>query len=309
MAGADGEKYEVQNDRPTVGLLAAWGQFPVVVAETLKRDGYRVCCLGVKDYADRSLANVCDEFDWVGLARLGQASHWFAKHGVRQATMAGKIHKVDLFQRGSWWRLIPDWTTLKAFYSHFVARRSDRKDDTLLLVVVETFARQGIEFLPATDFAPDLLIAPGQIAGRPLSAAEFADVEFGWHLAKQMGGLDVGQSVCIKGQAVLAIEAIEGTDCCIERAGQLCGQGGFTVVKTAKPRQDMRFDVPTIGIGTLETMAKAGARVLAVEADRTILLGDDGFRICAENNGVSVVALSEVAGSNQSARPPLLAAG
>lgn len=282
------------DDRPTIGLLAAWGRFPLSVAEALVRDGYRVCCLGVRGHADAGLARVCDEFAWVGLARLGQASRWFARHGVKQATMAGKIHKVNFFERHAWRNLVPDWTTFKAFYPHFISGASDRKDDTLLLAVVDTFARCGIEFLPATDFAPELLVSEGLVVPRPLTLTEQADVEFGWHLAKQMGGLDVGQSVCVKGQAVLAVEAVEGTDRCIARAGQLCPQGGFTVVKTAKPQQDMRFDVPTVGAGTLESMARAGGRVLAIEADRTILLEAGDFRAAADRCGISVLAIQSV---------------
>lgn len=279
-------------DDNTVGLLAAWGRFPMVVAEALKRDGYRVCCLGVKGHADGNLARVCDEFDWVGLAKLGRASRWFAARGVERAMMAGKIHKVNFFRPLALWHLMPDWTTLKAFYPHFVARTSDRKDDTLLLAVVDTFAKHGIEFLPATDYAPELLIEEGVVAGRELTKTEYADVEFGWHLAKQMGQLDVGQSVCVKGQAVLAVEAVEGTDRCIARAGELCRQGGFTVVKTAKPQQDMRFDVPTVGQGTLETMARVGGRVLAIEAGKTILLEDSAFRATAQRLGITVVAIA-----------------
>ena len=277
--------------KQTIGLLAAWGRFPIIVAEAMRDSGYRVCCLGVKGHADANLAKVCDEFDWVGLAKFGRASRWFRSHGARHATMAGKIHKVNLFNPHALWHLMPDWTTVKAFYPHFIARSSDKKDDTLLLAVVDTFASQGIEFVPATDFAPDLLVGPGQIAGPRLTDAEYADVEFGWHLARHMGGLDVGQSVCVKGQAVLAIEAVEGTDQCIARAGQLCRQGGFTVVKTAKPQQDMRFDVPTVGIGTLETMAQAGGRVLAVEADRTILLEPEQFQQRATALDITVVSV------------------
>src|SRR5690606_40576041 len=116
-----------------------------------------------------------------------------------------------------------------------------------------------------TDYAPELLVKPGVLTGGQLSAAQLADIQFGWVLAKELGRLDVGQSVCVKGRGVLAVEAIEGTDECIRRAGSLCPAGGFTVVKTAKPQQDMRFDVPTIGLGTLETMVAAGARTLAVE--------------------------------------------
>src|SRR5690606_12452047 len=149
----------------------------------------------------------------------------------------------------------------------------DRKDDSLLLAVVEAFAAEGIHFAPATDFAPELLVKYGLIAGR-LTRAQEQDIAFGWTLAKELGRLDCGQSVAVKGRAVLALEAIEGTDECIRRAGQLCTEGGFTVVKVAKPQQDMRFDVPTIGVQTIETLVEAGGRVLAIEAGKTIIIDE-----------------------------------
>ena len=133
-------------------------------------------------------------------------------------------------------------------------------------------ADAGIDFRPATEFAPELLVPEGLIGGRSPTPQQLRDIEFGWQLAKAMGRLDVGQSVCVKDQAVLAVEAIEGTDACIGRAGGLCKKGGFTVVKVAKPQQDMRFDVPTIGLGTVRTLIEAGGQVLAVEADKTILV-------------------------------------
>jgi DUF1009 family protein len=156
---------------------------------------------------------------------------------------------------------------------------------------VEAYAAAGIEIVPATAFVPELLVEPGHLAGRPLSPRQVRDVEFGWTLAKQMGLLDVGQTVCVKDQAVLAVEAIEGTDECIRRAGDLCRQGGFVVVNVAKPQQDMRFDVPTIGLNTLESIAAAGGRVLAVEAERTILLDARLFHQTAQRLKLSVVAL------------------
>ena len=276
-----------------VGLLAGWGRFPIVVAEALKEQGYAVSCLGIVDHADPSLAKICDEFSWQGMAKLGRAIRYFQKRGIHQATMAGKIHKVVLYQPWIWLRHLPDWRALKTFYPHFVASREDRKDDTLLGVVVQAFAAEGIRFGPATDYAPELLVKEGQLTGRPLSTAEQADVDFGWRLAKEMGRLDVGQSVCVKDRAVLAVEAIEGTDECIRRAGELCRKRGFTVVKVAKPQQDMRFDVPTIGLGTLETMLAAGARILAVEAGRTILLDEPEFLAYASRHKLVVVALRE----------------
>lgn len=280
------------DDRPAVGVLAAWGRLPIVVAEAMRDAGYRVVCLGVRDHAVRSdYQGIADHFYWVGPSRIGKAIRLFRHHGVERATMAGKFHKVHLYRPGMLLRYAPDFTGLRAFYQHFLTNSSDRKDDTLLGRVVDVFASKGITMEPATDFAPELLAPEGVVAGRPLSSSQAADVEFGWDLAREMGRLDVGQSVCVKGRAALAIEAIEGTDLCIQRAGELCRQGGFTVVKVAKPKQDMRFDVPTVGVKTLRTMQQAGASVLAIEAGRTILLDREEFEAFALRHRMSVVAL------------------
>jgi DUF1009 family protein len=280
-------------DRQRIGLLAAWGRFPLLVAEALRRQNYHVSCLGVADHADPELRNICQDFQWVGWGSLGGAIKFFRRCGIQHATMAGKFHKVMLYQPGTWWRHRPDWKFIKTFYHYLVTHSRDNKDDTLLGALTDAFAAEGIEFHPATDFAPELLVKQGQIAGRPPSAAQQKDIEFGWEIAKQMGGLDIGQSVCIKDRAVIAVEAIEGTDACILRAGELCKKGGFTVVKVAKPQQDMRFDVPTVGVRTLRTMLAAGARVLAIEGGRTILLDDDEFRQFAAYHRLSVVALPD----------------
>jgi UDP-2,3-diacylglucosamine hydrolase len=276
-----------------IGLLAAWGRFPVLVAEALRRQDYHVSCLAVADLADPRLREICQDFHWVGWGKLGGALKFFRRCGIREAMMAGKFHKVLLYQPGMWWRHLPDWRCIKTFYHYFITHARDNKDDTLLCALADAFAEEGIVFHPATDFAPELLVKPGQIAGKPPSAVQQKDIEFGWDVAKQMGGLDIGQSVCVKDRAVLAVEAIEGTDACILRAGELCKKGGFTVVKVAKPQQDMRFDVPTVGVRTLRTMVAAGARVLAVEGGRTILLDDDEFREFAAYHRLSVIALAD----------------
>jgi UDP-2,3-diacylglucosamine hydrolase len=274
-----------------VGLLAGWGRFPLDVARALLAKGCRVSCLGVKDHADPELIELCDDFQWIGLAKLGGGIRYFRRLGLKEATMAGKFHKRLLYQPNVWLRHLPDWRTIRAFAPHWLGSKSDRKDDTLLGVIVKEFAKDGIRFQPATDYAPELLVKPGVLTGGQLSAAQQADIQFGWVLAKELGRLDVGQSVCVKGRGVLAVEAIEGTDECIRRAGLLCPAGGFTVVKTAKPQQDMRFDVPTIGLGTLQTMVAAGAKVLAVEADRTILLDEAEFVGFAQKHRLVVVAV------------------
>ncbi len=274
-----------------VGLVAGWGRYPALVARALRQAGYQVYTVAVRGHAQQELAELSDEIVWVGLAQLGKARRFFRRHQVRQLTMAGKIHKVVLFRPGALWQLRPDWRGLCRFWSYAVTRRMDGRDDTLLSAVLTEFCLDGGQFHPATDFAPELLVQFGLLTRRGPSKAELADIEFGWQMAKEMGRLDIGQAVAVCRRSVLAVEAIEGTDECIRRAGQLCRRGGFTVVKVAKPQQDMRFDVPTIGVGTLETMLAAGGRVLAVEDQKTILLDEPAVRRFADQKGLTIVAL------------------
>lgn len=273
-----------------VGVLAGWGDYPVVVAQALRKNGAQVIGLGVKDHVDPYFADLCTHYRQIGVAKLGAAVRFYRKHHVTQATMAGKIHKTLLFKKHYLLKHLPDLLFIKTFYPHFVTLSRDRKDDTLLGTIVDAFADQGIHFAPATDFAPELLVKHGLIAGRPLNHSQKKDVEFGWTLAAEMGRLDIGQTVCVKGRAVLAVEAVEGTDQCIQRAGELCPAGKFTVVKIAKPQQDMRFDVPTVGLGTLEQMHAVGANVLAVEADKTIFIDQEDIQRTANHYGITIVA-------------------
>ncbi|HTU24107.1 MAG TPA: UDP-2,3-diacylglucosamine diphosphatase LpxI [Pirellulales bacterium] len=284
--------YALPTAQRRVGLVAGWGRYPLVVAQALRAAGYRVYCLGVKDHADEAaLREVVDDFYWIGLAKIGGAIRYFRRHGVTDATMAGKIHKVRLYQPRMWIKHLPDWTGLRTFYPHFVLSRRDRRDDTLLGAIVESFRQGGVMFGPATDYAPELLISEGCFTSLAPTAAQRKDIALGWEVAKEMGRLDVGQSVIVKDRAVLAVEAIEGTDACIRRAGELCSVGGFTLVKVAKPKQDMRFDVPTIGLGTLETMAAAGGRVLAVEAGKTILVDQRQVIDFANRHQIAIMSL------------------
>ena len=285
---------QTQTSNRRIGIIAGWGRYPIVVTERLVEQGYQVYCLGVKDHADPILKEMCHGYQSIGLAQLGKAIRYFRRHGVRSATMAGKIHKVILFQRFCFLKHLPDLHAIRTFYPHYVSQTRDRKDDTMLGTIVDAFAKFGIHFAPATDFIPTLLVKDGQLCGTPLSLTQRKDIEFGWNLAREMGRLDVGQSVAVKGRAVLAVEAVEGTDECIKRAGKL-SEGGFTVVKTAKPQQDMRFDVPTIGVGTLQTMVDSGATTLAIEAGKTIILDETEVIEFARSNRLTIVALDNQA--------------
>jgi DUF1009 family protein len=274
-----------------VGLVAGWGRYPLIVAGALKSGGHKVYCLGIKDHADPALAAICDGFAWTGLAKIGRSIRFLLRNRCRDATMAGKIHKVRLYQPWAWIKHLPDWRGVRTFYPHFVSRTKDRRDDTLLSAIVHAFAADGIAFNPATDYAPELLVKQGHLTRVGPTAAQSKDIQFGWSIAKEMGRLDIGQCVVVKDQTIIAVEAIEGTDECIRRAGALCRGGGFTVVKTAKPQQDMRFDVPTVGVWTLESMAAAGGKVLAIEAGRTILVDEQEFIRFADEHRIAVVAI------------------
>jgi len=255
-----------------VGLIAGWGRYPIYLAEALKQRGISVYCLGIVNHADPILRSICDEWSPLGLGRLQTAFRFFRRHGLTHGTLAGKIDKKLLLAPLLIWRQLPDWYTIRTFTPMFLTRRKDCKDDTLLGTVVNVFAQNGFQLLPGTDLIPELLVKRQKLTRRGPTAAEWKDICFGWKLAKEMGRLDIGQSVCVSGQAALAVEAIEGTDDCIRRAGSLCPGKGFTVVKVAKPQQDMRFDVPTFGLLTLQTMYESGARVLAIEANKTIFI-------------------------------------
>lgn len=281
----------------TIGVLAGWGRFPVAVAEAIRRNGGRTAVLAVRGHANEQLQDVADDFEEVGVAELGGAIAAFRRFGCTRATMAGKVHKTKIFAHGGWLHHLPDWTGLKTFWPHFISRRRDNRDDSLLSAIATTFDAAGVQICPATEFAPELLANGGVLAGRTLSAAERADVAFGWQLAKELGRHDIGQTVVVKNRAPIALEAIEGTDECIRRAGRLCGSGGMVVVKVAKPQQDLRFDMPTIGVGTLQSLRAAGATVLAIEAGRTILVEQPELVAFASRSGITIVSCFDEAGS------------
>jgi DUF1009 family protein len=281
----------------TIGILAGWGRYPVAVAEAIHRNGGRTAVLAVRGHASEQLQEVADDYDEVGVAELGAAITAFRRFGCTRATMAGKVHKAKIFAHGGWLQHLPDWTGLKTFWPHFISRRRDNRDDSLLSAIATTFDNAGVQICPATDFAPELLAVGGVLAGRSLSAAERADVVFGWQLAKELGRHDIGQTVVVKNRAPIALEAIEGTDECIRRAGRLCGSGGLVVVKVAKPQQDLRFDMPTIGVGTLQSLRAAGATVLAIEAGRTILVERPELVAFAARSGISIVSCYDESGS------------
>ena len=276
-----------------IGLLAGWGELPLKVATALQQRGHDVYCVGFRGHADPRLKSLCHAFRWGSIARNGAHIRFLRRHGVAEATMAGKVFKQWLFRDFLFWRHLPDRVFLRFFFRSLVLTQEDRKDDTLLRTAVDMYQHYGIQLKPATELAPEILARHGPLSRHKPTHREWADIRFGWKLAREMGRLDVGQSVAVKNRAVLSVEAVEGTDACIRRAGELCPDGGFTVVKVAKPQQDMRFDVPTIGPGTLNSLIEAGGRVLAIEAQKTIVLDPEKVAELADRHQIAVIALGE----------------
>lgn len=270
-----------------VGLVACAGRFPIAFAEKARECGVPVVCVGVAGMADPALKGICTEYHTLHRASLGFLLRTFRRGGVERWTMAGKFHKHLLYQPWRWFQFVPDWRMVR-FY--FFRKRRANNDDSLLLGLIDEFRAHGLECASPLDLVPELLVREGVLTRRKPTATEQKDIAVGWTLAREMGRLDVGQSVMIRERAVIAVEAIEGTDRAIERAGELCSRSGFVVVKVAKPGQDRRFDVPTVGTQTIETMHRAGARVLAIEAGQTILLDEAQTVALADRYGISIAA-------------------
>lgn len=276
-----------------VGLIAGWGTYPVEVAKSLGERGCKVVTIALRDHAGEEITQYSHVIRRAAVARLGGHARFFQRHRVEYVIMAGKVFKDRiLYRRGGVLSNLPDWKTFRTFAAHLLTRSRDSQDDTLLNVIAGIFEERGMRVIPGTDIATHLLAPSGAVAGPPASAALWRDALFGWKIAKAMGGLDIGQTVTVCNGSVIAVEAIEGTDRCIRRTGEIC-RGGFTMVKVAKPKQDDRFDMPTVGPNTIQAVAAAGGRAIVIEAGRTILLDREMLQAEAAGHGISVVALSD----------------
>jgi UDP-2,3-diacylglucosamine hydrolase len=274
-----------------VGLIAGWGSFPIEVAQQCQRIGCDLYVAAIKGHADPSIAKYALDLKWFGVAKLGGHIQFFRSHGVTKVSLAGKLFKDRILFHGlGWIQHFPDLVALRTLYPSFVTRSRDTRDDTILGAVVGAFTRNGMEVLPVTSIAPQLMVREGNLTHRSPSRRERLDMQFGWEIARQMGGLDVGQSITVRDQTVLGVEAVEGTDALISRTAQLCPRGGFSLIKVAKPNQDMRFDVPTIGLQTVQTLHRAGGSAIAVEADRTILVDREATLAYANQHGIAMIA-------------------
>ncbi len=265
-----------------IGLIAGSGQFPFLCARAAKGRGMLVVAVAHRDETDPSLQELVDELHWVYVGQLGKVIRILKTAGVNQVLMAGGVNRGRLFRH-----FRPDLRALS-----LLRRVGAGKDDRLLSAVAAELESEGIIVQPATLFQEELLAPAGGLNRHRPTRLQQQDIAFGFLLAKEIGRLDIGQCVVVRHQVVLAVEAIEGTDEAIRRGGRLSG-GGAVVVKVAKPQQDLRFDQPAVGLNTIRTMAEVGARVLAVEAGKTLIFDREEMLALADREGIAVWGVAE----------------
>jgi UDP-2,3-diacylglucosamine hydrolase len=261
-----------------LGIIAGGGKFPLMAATSARKLGFHVVAAAHQGDTDPSLADVVDKIEWVKLGQLGKIINVFKKEGVKKALMAGAISKTNMFGR-----TMPD---LKGIA--LISRLAILHDDGILRAVAEEFAKDGIEIVSSTEYLPELLSPKGCLTKKKPDKEQEEDIRIGWQIAKELGRLDVGQCIVIKKRTVLALEAIDGTNETIARGGKIAGKGAV-VVKVSKPDQDMRFDVPSVGLETIKVMADVHASVLAVEAGKTLLFDRDEMIESANKAGIAIV--------------------
>ena len=265
-----------------IGLIAGTGELPMAIASEARSLGYKVIAIALEPLADESLSSYVDEIKWVNVGKLGKILDSLKRYDLKEAVMAGKVSKTLLYKS----KITPDLRAMKLLFS-----LKDRSDDSVLLAITKELEKEGIHLVDITRFSSGLVTPDGVLTEQSPTENEMKDIEFGWKIAKEMGRLDIGQTVVVKDRAVMAVEAIEGTDEAIRRGGKLAGKGAV-VVKVSKPNQDMRFDVPVVGSDTLESMRKVNARVLAIESGKSIILSRNKMIKESGRAGIVIVGYS-----------------
>ncbi len=265
-----------------IGLIAGNGRFPFLVLDAARSLGHPVTVIAIKEEADKKIeeaaAKAQSPLHWVSIGQLGRFLEILKNDNITQAVMAGQVKHVKIFGG-----FVPDLTAMS-----LLAKLATRNTDSLIGAVADLMRERGVELVNSATFLEPLLAAEGQLSARVPTDAERKDLEFGYRMADAIAGLDIGQTIAVKHQAVVAVEAMEGTDETIARAGHLAGDG-VSIIKVAKPKQDMRFDVPIVGLATIQAMRIAGAKVLSVDAGKTLIFDRDAFFAAANEAGIAIV--------------------
>ena len=270
-----------------IGLIAGGGRLPFMVAAGARNAGRRVVCVGLADYVDPPLAKEVDVFYEAAVARPGGWIRRLRAHGVTDTIMVGRVTKSDLFTPWRILKYIPDWRAFRIYYWRLLGK--PKQTDVLLTALADELATGGIHLENSIMYCQEHLAESGVMTKHSPGLSVENDIEFGWPLAKKLGEMDIGQAIVVKEREVIAVEAIEGTAEMIKRAGQFCKAGGWTLIKTSKPNQDMRFDVPCVGPETIEDLAACGGRCLVIEAGKTIIIDKPQTIQLADKRGIAIV--------------------
>ncbi len=273
-----------------LGLIAGEGVFPFLVARGARAAGRKVICVALSGSASPELAAECDRFHWVSVVRLGGWIRKLHRAGCSQAIMVGRVTKTCMYDRWRYLRYIPDLRTARIWFTRL---RNDRRPGAMLNAVADELASEGITLIDSTKYTPDQLATSGVMTRRQPSESQWIDIRAGWEICRTISSMDIGQSIAILNKDVIAVEALEGTNAMIDRAGQLCKVGGWTLIKVANSRQDMRMDVPTIGVTTLEKLREARCGCIVLEIGKTILLEKPKVLELADRCGIAVVGWDE----------------
>jgi len=282
------------------GLIAGNGQFPFLVLEAARSQGIDLAVIAIREEASPELEKIASRLHWVSLGELSRTLELLHQEGVTRAVMAGQVKHNKIFSS-----IRPDWKLAKLLLSLPL-----KNTDSLIGAVARVLESEGIELVDSTTFLKPLIPAPGVLTKRAPDAREAADIAYGREIARQIAGLDLGQTVVIRDLACVAVEAMEGTDETIERAVRLANGGSLVVVKVSKPRQDMRFDVPVVGLKTVEVMRRCGVSALAIDAGRTLLFDRADVIEAADTAGIAIEAFPlEAAGVAEKKAEPLASQG
>jgi UDP-2,3-diacylglucosamine hydrolase len=263
------------------GLIAGNGRFPFLVLEGARAQGVEVVVAAIKEETDPAIERVGCRVEWIGVGQLGRLIRYFKREQVTEAIMAGQVKHHQIFRLNA----LPDLRMVR-----LLARLKTKNTDSLIGAVADELATEGITLIDSTTFLGPFIATEGVMTRRGLTKDERADIDYGIGIAREIARLDLGQTIAVKDRAVVAIEAMEGTDAVIARAGEITRHRPFVVVKVARPDQDMRFDVPVIGPPTIEAMARAGATAIHVTAGKTLLFDKEDLLALADRKGIAIIS-------------------
>lgn len=270
----------------TLGIIAGEGTFPILVARGARAAGMRVVVAGLSGSVWPEVEKECDVFKKVGVVRLGQWVRFLRKQGATETIMVGRVRKAQLYNRLTYLKYIPDLRTLSLLVRKVIR---DKRDQTLLQSVADELEKEGFPLMDSTKYCPEHLATPGVMGKRSPTAAQWADIQFGYDLCCTISSLQIGQAMAISDRNVIAVEALEGTDRMIERAGELCRKGGWTLIKVSNTHEDMRIDVPTVGTTTIEKLRASGASCLVLTPGKTIMIDKPKVLELADQCKIAVV--------------------